>query len=53
MSLFIPGDAFPETADFAAAKIAIFIARSLRSWWARINSLAEITSDVAVAADDR
>ena len=41
MSLFIAGEAFPEAADFAAAKIAIFIASIVAANNRHINSFTE------------
>lgn len=49
MSLFIAGEAFPEPADFAAAKIAIFIASLVAAVVGTSILLPKIHGDTAVA----
>jgi NhaA family Na+:H+ antiporter len=51
MSLFIAGEAFPEPADFAAAKIAIFIASLVAALVGTSILLPKIADDTANAAD--
>jgi NhaA family Na+:H+ antiporter len=51
MSLFIAGEAFPEPADFAAAKIAIFIASLSATLVGTLILLPKTRNDTAVAAD--
>lgn len=51
MSLFIAGEAFPEPADFAAAKIAIFIASLVAALVGASILLPKIAGDTAKAAD--
>jgi NhaA family Na+:H+ antiporter len=50
MSLFIAGEAFPEPADFAAAKIAIFIASLVAAFLGTSILLPKITDDTAAVA---
>ena len=51
MSLFIAGEAFPEVADFAAAKIAIFIASIVAAIIGTSILLPKIADQNAVAGD--
>ena len=51
MSLFIAGEAFPEAADFAAAKIAIFIASIVAAIIGTSILLLKIADQNAVAGD--
>jgi NhaA family Na+:H+ antiporter len=53
MSLFIAGEAFPDTADFAAAKIAIFIASLIAALVGISILLPKIGNDTAVVGDRR
>jgi NhaA family Na+:H+ antiporter len=53
MSLFIAGEAFPEAADFAAAKIAIFIASIVAAIIGTSILLPKIADKNAVAGDSQ
>jgi NhaA family Na+:H+ antiporter len=52
MSLFIAGEAFPNPADFAAAKIAIFIASLLAALIGAFILLPKTGDATSMAADD-
>jgi NhaA family Na+:H+ antiporter len=52
MSLFIAGEAFPEAADFAAAKIAIFIASLVAGLVGTLILLPKTAADTPLAVQE-